>query len=164
MIEIKINKNDLEELFKNNSLTIDNLNIKLSCKEEKKFDYREIKTFEDACKRLGISPDLTKFDGMFFSFNKKHLIANYKLTIIYKAINDGWEADYSNSNECKYYPWFEWYQCSGYTFNDSGFSFNGSSYGHSGSYVGSLLSTNSKEKCEYIGEQFIDIYYDFLNN
>jgi hypothetical protein len=158
MIEIKINKNDLEELFKNNSLTIDNLNIKLSCKEEKKFDYREIKTFENACKKLSLNPnDIVRLFDNFPSKHKKHLIAEYKLVLIFEAINDGWEADYSNENEYKYYPYFIWDK-------SSGFSFGASAYRHSDSGVSSLLSTNTREKSEYIGEQFIDIYDDFLNN
>jgi len=157
MIEIKINKNDLEELFKNNSLTIDNLNIKLSCKEEKKFDYCDIKTFEDACKKLSLNPnDIVRLFDNFPSKHKKHLIAEYKLVLIFEAINDDWEADYNN-DECKYYPYFIWDK-------SSGFSFHSSNCYLSDSYVSSLLSTNTREKSEYIGEQFIDIYDDFLNN
>ena len=124
--------------------------------KSKEFDYRDIKTFKDACNKLGISDVLPDVSNIPFEFRKAH-IAHYQLMVIYKAINDGWEADHSNENEYKYYPYFRWNEISGFSFYTSG-------YGHSISlsFVGSSLSTNSEEKSEYIGEQFIDIYNDFL--
>ncbi|MCH7678507.1 response regulator, partial [candidate division KSB1 bacterium] len=75
-----------------------------------------IKTFEDACKVLKIKPDLPDVSAM----PKKHqkaLIAHYKLVIIAEALNEGWEPDWSDYNEYKHYPWFE------YSKAGSGFSF-----------------------------------------
>jgi hypothetical protein len=120
--------------------------------EKEVFNFETIKTFEDACNKLGIDP--VEFEQKYSNLKKCDL-AFGKLQIIYEAINDGWEADYSNENEYKYYPYFRWNEI-------SGFSFLASDCNRSLSDVGSLLSTNSEEKSEYIGEQFIDIYNDFL--
>ena len=119
--------------------------------EKEVFDFKTIKTFEDACKKLGIDP--VEFEQKYSNLKKCDL-AFGKLQIIYEAINDGWIPDYSN-NEYKHYPYFRWNEI-------SGFSFYFSDFYRSLSFVGSLLSTNSEEKSEYIGEQFIDIYNDFL--
>ena len=128
--------------------------VKFDFENSKKFDYRDIKTFEDACKKLGIN--VINFNNEHSNY-KKHVLAFEKLTIIFEAINDGWKADFSNPNEAKYNPWFQWDE-------SSGFSFRNSFFIQSISDVSSLLSTNTREKSDYIGKQFIDIYDDFLNN
>lgn len=57
--------------------------------------YTDIKTFEDACKALGMEMDNVKYDLNEFSSLEgglgKHLTAIYKLDIIRKALNGDWE-------------------------------------------------------------------------
>lgn len=119
-----------------------------------KFDYKSIKTFEDACKKLGINPDQLP-DVALIEF-RKPIIAAYKLMIIYKAINDGWVPDWSNDDEYKYYPWFG--------ILSSGFGFSGTYYdcGNSFSNVGSRLCTDTREKALYIAAQFEQEYKDYF--
>lgn len=50
------------------------------------FDYRSIKTFEDACKHLGINADEI---NRKYQFLPDHIISFIKLEIITKALNDG---------------------------------------------------------------------------
>ena len=71
-----------------------------------KLDYHDIKTFEDACRRLGISYDtLYPCDGADIEAYKQ-ANALYKLLIIQKAINNGvWR----NKNGCSYYPYWVFY-------------------------------------------------------
>ena len=69
---------------------------------EKVFDYRTIKTFEDACKRIGEDPDNIKY---LYRFSDS-IIAHYKLSIIFKAINNGWEPDFCSWEQLKYYCLF----------------------------------------------------------
>lgn len=123
----------------------------------KKFDYKSIKSFEDACKHLKLDskkclPDVTKLPEDI----KKSVVAHAKLIIIYKAINNGWKPDWSNWNQYKYYPWL--------AVLSSGFGLDGSSFGcdFTASGVGSRLCTDSSDKALYIAEQFKDIYVDFF--
>lgn len=60
-----------------------------------------VKTFEDACSRLGLN------SGMFLPGDSKDEIAYKKLKVIAKALNEGWQPDWTNSNQYKYYPWFD---------------------------------------------------------
>ena len=120
------------------------------------FDYMTIKTFEDACKKLELDPTkLPETSGILAEFAKP-IIAAYKLMIIYKAINDGWKPDWSNSEQYKYYPYF-WVLSSGFGFSDSDFSF-----GHTYTSVGSRLCTDTSQKAIYIGEQFAAEYKDYF--
>jgi len=124
--------------------------------EVKKFDYKEIKTFEDACKNLGIdSAKLPDLNGIPEKFHKP-IIAGYKLMIVYEAINNEWRPDWSNHNQYKYYPWFR--------VLSSGFGFSHSYYlcGGTITIVGSRLCTDTSDKALYIAEQFRDLYQDHL--
>jgi hypothetical protein len=72
------------------------------------FDYTTIKTFEDACNKLGITPETVLPDfSIFPEKHRKALIAIAMLFIITEALNDGWEPDFSNGNWDKYYPCFD---------------------------------------------------------
>ena len=124
--------------------------------KEPEFDFRAIKTFEDACKKEGIDPKyLPEFPAMPLEFVKP-LIAAYKLMVIFKAINNGWKPDWNNWDQYKYYPWFE-VLSSGFGFSCSGYVYD---YTHTG--VGSRLCTDTSEKALYIAEQFGEEYKDFF--
>ena len=116
------------------------------------FDFKSIKSFEDACKTLGLNPDvLPNTEGITDEF-KKPIIAQYKLMVIFKAINNGWKPNWGDSDEYKYYPWY--YMLS------SGFGFDGSDYSFTdaGTYVGSRLCTDTSEKAMYIAKIFEQEY------
>jgi hypothetical protein len=120
------------------------------------FDYTTIKTFEDACKKVNTDPaKLPDVSGILEEFAKP-IIAAYKLLIIYKAINNEWKPDWSNWDQYKYYPWFE--------VLSSGFGFSYSTYGYVNARtgVGSRLCFESEEKAKYAGNQFLQLYKDFL--
>lgn len=63
---------------------------------------KEIKTFEDACKAVGIDHDgwCQAHDGI-----EKDVLAYLKLRIITEALNEGWFPKYTE-NEIRYWPWF----------------------------------------------------------
>jgi hypothetical protein len=122
----------------------------------KAFDYKTIKTFEDACKATGNSPLIVDIlSGLPPEFVGA-TIAVLKLFIIFKAINDGWTPDWGNGRQLKYYPWF-WVL-------SSGFGFVGSYYDYSGTdaYSGSRLCTDTSEKAKYIAKTFEAEYKEFL--
>ncbi|MGA2824319.1 MAG: hypothetical protein ABSE72_12435 [Bacteroidales bacterium] len=123
----------------------------------KKFDFRTIKSFEDACKKTGYDPSVAHLPLLPKEFGGA-LIAVLKLFIIFKAINNGWTPNWDDSNQFKYYPWFK-VRSSG-----SGFGFSGSDYDydHTCTAVGSRLCTDTSEKALYIGKQFEKEYEEFF--
>ena len=116
----------------------------------RKIDYKDIKTFKDACNALDIDPDAVCNKG-----DTLDEAAYKKLKIIAKAINQGWVPDWDNTNERKWFPWFS--LASGFGFDDSGYS-----CGCSRTVVGSRLCFESEEKADYAGKQFTAIYEEFL--
>lgn len=66
----------------------------------------KVKSFEDACKHLGLNPNDLPVVYMLPEKDRKSIIAFYKLTIIIRALNEGWEPDWSNWDKWKYYNWF----------------------------------------------------------
>lgn len=116
-----------------------------------------VKTFEDACKILGIKLDLPDVSTM----PKKHqksLIAHYKLVIIAEALNEGWKPNWSDYDEYKYHPWFEYDKArSGFGFGSADWTSTGTS-----TYVGSRLCFKTKTLAEYIGKQFEELYNEYF--
>ena len=113
-----------------------------------------IKTFEDACAYLDLNPiDVLPPETIY---NAKFLIASAKLAIITKALNEGWEPNWDNSSEWKYYPWFDIRSSGG------GFSFYVYGGGTTRSFVGSRLCFKSRGLATYAGTQFLYIYKDFM--
>lgn len=128
----------------------------MKSKEAKSPEPKSITTFEEACEKLGlpdgILPDVSKFHIK----HQQALIANAKLIIIAEALNDGWEPNWEDYNEYKYYPWF---------YMDSpGFRFYGAYYGYSDTYstCGSRLCFRTRKLAEYAGQTFIELYRDMM--
>ena len=117
----------------------------------------KVKSFEDACKLLDITPSVPVVTGIPEKYQKP-LIANYQLMVIAEALNEGWTPDWSNGEWDKWYPWFN--------MNDSSsagrFSFHDAVDRYSNSIVGSRLCFKSEELATYAGTQFLDIYKDFF--
>ena len=74
--------------------------------ENEEFDFHEIKTFEDACKRLGISAESLLVDSLGDTEAFLQASALYKLMIIQKAINNG---KWCNENGYSYSPYWIFY-------------------------------------------------------
>lgn len=67
-------------------------------------NYKEIKSYEDACKILGVQPISENAVAAFPAEDRKSMLAYHKLTIIARAINGGWKPDWNNRSQYKYYP------------------------------------------------------------
>jgi hypothetical protein len=122
----------------------------------------QLKTFEDACKVLGLDPKTVIPD--FSSYperDRKGMVAHAKLVIIARAANllankgKEWAPDWNNEDQWKYYPWFEMGGSSGFRFDDC-------VVWRSLSFVGSRLCYISREVAEYVGKKFIDLYKDYF--
>jgi hypothetical protein len=110
-----------------------------------------VKSFEDACGILGItvSSVLSKYDT-------PDEIAYKKLKIITKVLNNGWTPDWSDDDQAKYFPWFEWKSKS------SGFSFLSVNDYYTLTDSSSRLCFHSRELAEYAAKQFLALYNEFL--
>jgi hypothetical protein len=133
--------------------------VKISTtKKTKVFDFRTIKTIEDAFKKNGYDstklPDFSMIPEKF----RTQLTTCFLLMVIFEAINDGWEPDFSDHSQGKYYPW-PWVLSSGFGFSTSDFT-----CGRARTGVGSRLCTDASEKAIYILEQFPDLWKSWLLN
>lgn len=112
----------------------------------------KIKSFEDAMAATGRPnvPDLSNFPEDM----REYFAAHYHLTVIAEALNEGWKADYSDDNQCKWLPWF--YNAPG----SSSFAFYGTNFTFSLAYAGfaSRLCFDTEAKAEYAGRQFIELW------
>lgn len=139
-----------------------------------------IKTFEDACKELGIEAGKWLQDRAELGF-EPDVIAYMKLRIICAALNEGWIPQFI-SGERRYYPWFWLYTeqeiqdmdeeekidrhltpTGDYRTGYAGFAFARSNTAPSDTNAtfGSRLCLKSAALAVYCGKQFIDIWADF---
>lgn len=115
-----------------------------------------VKSFEDACQVLGISTNVPEVKGLPRK-HQKAIIANYKLIVIAEALNEGWKPNWQDSDEYKYYPWFDMSNPAGvgcsYTYNAASLTTAG---------IGSRLCLKNRELAIYFGQTFTDLFNDSL--
>ena len=114
-----------------------------------------VKTFKDVCEELGITVEeaLPFNEELTMTPDRVAINAFAKVSLIAKALNEGWFPNWDDSSEYKYYPWFNMTNSSGSGFSRSAFN---RSFTHS--TVGSRLCFKSSELCEYAVKQFEDVY------
>ena len=127
-------------------------------KEEKEVAVKEvkenvmvrIKTFEDAIKET-CRPEVPDFSNLPEDL-REYFKAQYKIIVIAEALNEGWKADWNDSNQYKYYPYF--YMSSGaFVFTDTYYDCS-----HAYAGYGSRLCFKTRVLAKYAGEQFLDIW------
>jgi hypothetical protein len=125
-------------------------------------DFTEITSFEAACAARGYDPATVLPDvSMFPVKHQAALTATAKTYIITEAINDGHEPDWNNSDEKKWYGWWDMEVDDN---NPSGFRFYGAGYDYDGTltYGGSRLSFRSKERLLHAAKYFLPLYRDMM--
>jgi hypothetical protein len=121
----------------------------------------EITSFADACKALKLKTTCLPDVSAFPKEHQQALLAHAQLVIIAQALNDGWKPDWNNTDQWKYYPWFE---IEASKDKPSGFGFSSSDcvcWG-STSAVGSRLCFKSRSLAIYAGKQFADLYKQYF--
>lgn len=190
MSEIKINQGNVTEAFKTakgNALAI-NILTKLFGEQKPDYsDYRNIKTYEDACEALGIKPIsrlLVEYeDGMKEEVMDIAHIAYIKLCTIARAINNDKDFPRFVKDEYRYYPYFILYnqqEVDEMSDEDKsrlvfwgGLAHHGAYCGLASAYsyfdwsftnaiVGSRLAVSSSEQAVYFGNQFKELWKDYL--
>lgn len=115
-----------------------------------------VKTFQDACSLVVITPDMQNLlDYKGTDPDMLSSQAHMKLTIIARALNEGWKPDWSDSSQTKYTIWPKF---------DAGVGFSDCDYAYSVTTtdVGSRLCYKSEELAKYAFNQFNDIYCHLL--
>lgn len=115
----------------------------------------DITSFESACARLGRSTQLPDMSSWPSSL-RRPMIALYKLTVIRDAIVGDWVADWDDSKQRKWQPWFY--------LNKPGFRFDDSYYVLTVTLAsgGSRLVFASEAQSDYAGKTFIGLYEEWL--
>ena len=131
----------------------------------KEEDYEEItdrvKTYEDACKVLGVEP-INEQNAKAQGFRSDE-IARRKLETIAAALNEGWKPDWNNTDQYKYYPYFYIQE------NTKGKGYAGLSCANTyytatntNASIGSRLCFYASRLARYAGNQFTDLYEQIL--
>ena len=115
-----------------------------------------VKTIEDACRETG-KDYAVEFSDAVRAVLSEDEIGYREMKILYEALNEGWEADYSNVNQYKYYPWVKWV-------SGRGLSLCGVDCDSSDTSVGPRLVLKSEALAEYAFKQFPDTFKRFFNN
>ena len=118
-----------------------------------------VKTFEDA---LALADEQTKEEYLksVEGYNTKDEIAYKKLKLITKVVNEGWVADYTDPGQCKYYLWGGALRAGALAGLLCALCVRAS--GGSSVNVGSRLNFKSREIAEYVGNQFLDLWNEYL--
>ena len=146
-----------------------------------------IKTFEDACNELGEENVLVQayrtaeFNTSGNQNDVSDVVAYLKLRVIAEALNEGWEPQFKKE-EYRWYPWLYlypqkeidkkdkekkklWLLGSG---SDAGASCglavarSASAWSGSVAVLSARLAVKSEELAKYFGQQFIDIWSDYV--
>ena len=69
---------------------------------------KKIASYEDACRVLNIQPINEEVFNIFPKEDQRSMLAYHKLTVITRALNNGWKPNWDDQNEWKYYPLFRY--------------------------------------------------------
>ena len=190
MKAIEIKQENVTEAFKSADGCEVAINILTNLFGKQKPDYTDfhnIKTYEDACEALGVRP-ISRLLIEYGDGQKEEVIdiahiAYMKLCTIARALNNDSEFPRFTENEYRYTPWFYLYNQKEIDEMDEedrnqlvfwgGSANSGASCGLASAYsdyawsysnaaVGSRLAVKSEEIAEYFGNQFKELWRDFL--
>lgn len=111
-----------------------------------------IKTINDVLEDHDLTQDQVdeQFKGV-----PEHLKYQHIAEMLCESLNEGWEPDWGNHDEWKYFPWFKMK-------SSSGFRFYAYDCWHTNSAVGSRLCFKTKELAKHAGKYFTDTYEKFM--
>ena len=100
-----------------------------------------ILSFDEVCEQLGVE-------------DNNQLSSFEKLKLISKVANQGWYPNWKNTNENKYFPYFD--------YNEGVFSFYIVYYDYTTMSVPSALLYQSNDLAYFMGVYYLDLYEDYL--
>ena len=113
------------------------------------------KAFKDACKKTG-HPESIDLSTMPEKM-RDQATAEYMLKVITEAKNDGWVADYNDSDQQKWIPWFD-FSPSGARFDDSVYYCSYACAGHA-----ARLCFRDKATSDAAGMELLELYEVAIN-
>lgn len=157
MITFQITEQQKDKLFEMAGLIPALYEILGFSTEKKQVPVTErIKTYEDACKELGREPyDEVRLGELGLTTND---IAYQKLVVVVEALNEGWKPDVCDNDVRRFYPWF---RTGG---SPSSFAFDFTDCDCEVAYAGSgsRLALKNEELANYCGQQFLELWKEFL--
>jgi hypothetical protein len=115
---------------------------------------KRITSFEAVCKEVGY--DSKAYEPMAgMTEDELHDLYSRKIKLVYKVFNAGWIPDFSDKNQAKYYPWFEFKKGSGFVLYDVYHNYGGTA-------VGARLCSHSEQIVLHICKHFLKEYNDYL--
>ena len=126
-----------------------------------KQDIRDrVKTYEDACRVLGIdnkTPELPNIPER----DRRGVTAYYKLIIIARALNEGWEPDWKDREQDKVVPYFHFDRENNTT---AGFAYalTDNAPSSTDASLGSRLCFKNETLAEYAATQFEELWRDYI--
>lgn len=131
--------------------SLDKSSGEVKLKEKPKSIIERIKTIDDVLKENGMTQqDLDKQ----FKRVPDHLKWQYVAELLCEILNDGWVADWDDSSQPKYFPWWK--------MGSSGFRFHANDGWNTISSVGSRLCLKSRELVNHVGEHFPELHKKFM--
>lgn len=116
-----------------------------------------VKSYEDACRELGLDPeDLPEVENCEPE-DRTSIIAFYKLTIIARALNEGWTPNWQDPDEYKYFPWFNMTNPAGFVYANTYTTATATI-----TNIGSRLCLKTRELATYFGKQFEKLWAEYL--
>ena len=119
-----------------------------------------VKSFEDACDVLEYTT-ITPMCGQLPDKYHEPIKIFYMLQVICEALNEGWVADWNNTDQVKYFPYFK--------LVDGKLKFAGVAARYSPFALGSAFSFdvarlcyNSENIAEYAGREFVELYHNLI--
>jgi len=98
----------------------------------------------------------TKFNDFGVSQHDNNQLSSFeKLKLISKVANQGWYPNWNNTDEAKYFPYFE--------YKEGVFSFYTVAYRATFLTVPSALLYQSDDLAYFMGVYYFDLYEDYLN-
>ena len=115
-----------------------------------------VKTLEDALNEA--SEEVRREYGKWINDGMpEHLKAYLKLVLITSVLNEGWEADYKNKSQYKYWLWWH--------YNSAGlwYALFCASSGVANADVGARLCFKSEALARHAAEHFVDLYQKYID-
>lgn len=122
----------------------------------------KINSYEDVCVIDGVDPvkSLPFPETKNAEENAVNNVA--KCFRIARVLNEGWQPDWNNDDERKYYPWFDMETYPDQVGSGVGFSFVVYGCVGSCSAVGARLVFKTSELANFAGTKFLDVYHGYM--
>ena len=120
----------------------------------------QVKTFEDACKVLGLEPENLPIVEHLPEKDRQSIVAYYKFAIIARALNEGWEPDFIDLDEWKFWNCYYIEPGSAGAGLACAYTYDAASY--TDTSIGSRLCFKTHKLATYARKQFRDLYFEYL--